>query len=153
MALCGQKTFLIYQKNTSILKKGTSNPSKCHLEKCFIVIPVSDLIFDKDLGETNRQNDIVSCVVLYQCQCVFVCVQCTAANKITTSRTLDRLNGMRFVGYFFYSIALGCYCSTDVQIQSAFFYIRILHFTLLLKTYPEALKQGIRFYNNSLQFL
>lgn len=50
-------------------------------------------------------------MVLCHCQCVCVCVcaQCIA-NKITTSRTLDRLNGMRFVGYFFfsYSIALGC---------------------------------------------
>lgn len=68
-----ENVFNLLEKHINT-KKGTSSPSKCHLEKCIIVIPVSDLIFDRDLGETNRQNDLVSCVVLCHCQCVRLCV-------------------------------------------------------------------------------
>jgi len=46
-----------------------------------------------------REWSPLVCGSLPLSECVY-CAQCTV-NKITTSRTLDRLNGMRFVGYFF----------------------------------------------------
>lgn len=62
----------------------------------------------------------LSCVVVL-CATVRACVRAYGrivrytANKITTSRTLDRLNGMRFVRdfFFYYSTAPGCYHATN----------------------------------------
>lgn len=45
MALCGQKNvFNLLEKHINTKKIGPQTPSKWHLEKCIIVIPVSDLI-------------------------------------------------------------------------------------------------------------
>lgn len=96
----------------------------------------------KILAKKNIENDLHSCVVLCHCQCVY-CAQCTA-NKITTSRTLDRLNGMRFVRYFFYSIALGTYIYTMPQ-TVGIFYVRIFILYFSLKTCLEICFEVILF--------
>lgn len=62
-----ENVFNLLEKHINTKKKGPAARRKWHLEKCIIVIPVSDLI-DKDLDETNRENDLLSCVVLCHCQ-------------------------------------------------------------------------------------
>jgi len=105
----------------------------------------------KILAKKNIENDLHSCVVLCHCQCVY-CTQCTA-NKITTSRTLDRLNGMRFVRYFFYSIALGIYTMPQTHECSRHFLCSNFHFIFQFKNLSVDLFRSNFVFRNSLQLL
>jgi len=92
----------------------------------------------KILAKKNVENDLHSCVAL--CYCQSVCIVYNAQQtRLLHLEHLTGWMGWDLLGMFFYSIALGCYIyySTDIRMQSAFFYVRIFILYFCLKTCLE----------------